>query len=259
MINITILFVIFQGTALLFLAIFARSNSTTSTVVSYSSLVSNCLMFLLAFTLMYAPFRKFSLFSLGSLLIIITVTVQTHFLFATFWDSCFDGFNSTFTVDATLITRSLHASLFVLLTSLDFLGLFCYWQAYLILAPIMTIGATLSSAILIKGLHIFDGGSGLLVFFYSGVFSLMIWIVLFRDKFQVDDLNIKKSYLNQILGMLGVILAFINWPKFNAAGALVSLGNVDTNSVSIVNLQNSAVSNTFFGLSISLLIAFVFA
>ena len=88
---------------------------------------------------------------------------------------------------------------------------------------------------------------------------MMIWIVLFRDKFQVDDLNIKKSYLNQILGMLGVILAFINWPKFNAAGALVSLGNVDTNSVSIVNLQNSAVSNTFFGLSISLLIAFVFA
>lgn len=139
-------------------------------------------MLLLSFTLMYAPYRKFSLFSLGSLLFVTVITVQTYFLFATFWDSCFDGFNSTFTIDPTLITRSLHASLLVLLTSLDFLGLFCYWQVYLILSPMMIIGATLSSAILIRGLNVFDGGSGLLVFFYSGVFSFMIWLVLLKDK-----------------------------------------------------------------------------
>ena len=208
---------------------------------------------------MYAPYRKFSLFSIGSLLFVIVITVQTYFLFATFWDSCFDGFSSTFTIDSTLITRSLHASLFVLLTALDFLGLFCYWQAYLLLAPLMTLGATLTSAILIRGLHIFDGGGGLLTFMYSGIFSLMIWVVLFRDKPYLESIKIKRSYINEVLGIIGMVLAFINWPKFNAAGALVSLANVDTTSVSITSLQNSAISNTIFALSISLLIAYFFA
>ena len=123
----------------------------------------------------------------------------------------------------------------------------------------MTIGATLTSAILIRGLHIFDGGSGLLVFMYSGVFSFMLWVVLLRDKPNLEFIKIKRSYINEVLGIFGLTLAFINWPKFNAAGALVSLVNVDTTSVSIVSLQNSAISNTLFSLSISILIAYFFA
>ena len=135
---------------------------------------------------MHAPFRKFSLFALASLMITIVITTQTYLLFATFWDSCFDGFNSNFTVTPTILTRSLHASLLVLLTSLDFLGLFCYWQVYLIMAPLLTIGSSLCHAILIRGLNIFDGGSGLLVFMYSGICSLMLWLVLIKDKANIE-------------------------------------------------------------------------
>ena len=51
----------------------------------------------------------------------------------------------------------------------------------------------------------------------------------------------------------------MNWPKFNAAGALVSHVNVDSNSVSIVSLQNSAIGNTLMSLSVSVLIAYLFS
>jgi len=171
---------------------------------------------------MYCPFRKLSLFSLASLLINVAATIQTYMLFGTFWDSCFNGFSSTFSIDVSLITRSLHACLLVLLTALDFIGLFCYWQAYLILAPILTIGNSLSGAILLRGLKIFDGGSGMLVFLYSGVSSVIIWAILIRDKPHLEKVTIKRSYINQVLGIIGLIVGFINWPKFNVAGALTS-------------------------------------
>ena len=249
----------FQLVALLFIGIFARTNSTSSVISSYNPLFNNCFVLILAFTLMYNPFRKFALFSLGSILIVAAVTIQTYFLFGTFWDSCFTGFNSTFTIDLTLITRSLYSTLLVLLTVMDFMGLFCYWQVYLIMAPIMTIGSSLCSAILIRGLKIFDGGGGLLLFFYSGICSLIIWIVLIKGNIDNDKLIIKKSYVSQTLRFIGLIIAFINWPKFNAAGALVSYFNVDTNSISVANLQGSAIGNTYLALSASVLLAFLFA
>lgn len=95
---LTILVIVFELTAILFFGIFARSNSTTTTVTSYGPLVNNCAILLLAFTLMHAPYRKLSLFSLASLLIIVAATIQTYMLFGTFWDSCFNGFSSTFTI-----------------------------------------------------------------------------------------------------------------------------------------------------------------
>jgi len=146
---------------------------------------------MLAFIFMVAPFRNFSLFSLVTLLLVIAIAAQTNFLFGTFWDSCFAGFSSTFTVNLTLIIRSLFASLSVLLTALDFIGLFTFWQIYLFIVPIMTIGFALCSGILLKGLGIFDGGGGLLVFLYSGICSLLIWAISLRGKIDIRRYKIK--------------------------------------------------------------------
>lgn len=256
---LTALLVGFQLVVTIFLGIFARNDSSTSTISSYHPLYTNCAILTLSFTLVYAPLRKLPLYALASLLLTIGATVQSYLLLATFWDSCFKGFNSTFTVDTTLIVRSLFASLTVLLTALDFLGLFCYWQAYLIIAPIMTFGTSLTGAILIRGLNIFDGGGGLLIFLYSGVTSLVIWAILIRGKLAPTLLTPRKSYMNHTLGFVGIILLFINWPKFNAAGSLVSYINVDTTSITTDYLMNSAIANTFLALSASVLLAFFLA
>jgi ammonia channel protein AmtB len=256
---LTALLVGFQLIVTIFISIFARNDSSTSTITTYHPLYSNCAVLTLAFTLIYAPLRKLPLYSLASLLLTIGATVQSYLLLATFWDSCFQGFNSTFTVDTTLIVRCLFASLTVLLTALDFLGIFCYWQVYLIMSPIITFGSALTGAILIRGLKIFDGGGGLLVFLYSGVTSLVIWGMLIKDNIPPSVLTPRKSYLNHTLGLVGVTLLFINWPKYNAAGSLVSYINVDTASITTDILMNSAIVNTFLALSISTLLAFFFA
>jgi hypothetical protein len=188
---------------------------------------------LFAFTLMYSPFRKLSIFSLVSLLIVISVAAQTNILFGTFWDSCFNGFSSSFQMTANLIIRSVFASLAALLTVLDFVGLFDYWQVYLLIAPIMTIGFSLNSAIVIYGLNTFDGGGGYLIFLYSGICSLMIWLFCIRGKIDNSRYKIKESYINHTLGFIGVIIAFFNWPKFNMAGALISSINSTAGSTSL--------------------------
>lgn len=256
---LTALLVGFQLIVTLFISIFARNDSSTSTISSYHPLYTNCTILMLAFTLIYAPLRKLPLYAQASLLLTIGATAQSYLLLATFWDSCFEGFNSTFTVDTTLIIRSLFASLTVLLTVLDFLGLFCYWQAYLIMAPIITLGTSLTGAILIRGLNIFDGGGGLLIYLYSGITSLVIWAILFKDKLSPSLLTPRKSYINHALGLVGMILLFINWPKSNAAGSLVSYINVDTTNITTDYLMNSAIVNTFLSLSVSVLLAFFFA
>jgi hypothetical protein len=57
-----------------------------------------------------------------------------------------------------------------------------------------------------------------------------------------------------------VVIAFVNWPKFNMAGAVAtSLSNVDALTVSAAYLQNSALANTLLGLSTSLLTSILFA
>ena len=145
------------------------------------------------------------------------------------------------------------------MTALDFIGLFCYWQAYLILAPVLTIGSSLCGAILLRGLKIFDGGSGMLVFLYSGVSSLIIWAILIRGKPHLEKLTIKRSYLNQVLGIIGMVVAFINWPKFNAAGALTSSFNIDKTNTTLAYLQNSAMTNTFMTLALSILVSYFLA
>jgi hypothetical protein len=189
----SVIVIIFEAVVVLFIAIFARTNSTTSlasTATNYSFFADG-LTLLLAFTLMYSPYRKFSLFSLVVLLMVISVAAQTNILFGTFWDSCFNGFSSSFNIDITLLLRSMFASLAVLLTVLDFIGLFNYWQVYLLIAPIMTIGYSLNSSLLIYGLKVFDGGGGLAIFLYSGVCSLMIWVLTVRGKIDASRYRIK--------------------------------------------------------------------
>lgn len=157
---------------------------------------------------------------------------------------------------AVLLIRSVFASLAVLLTVLDFVGLFDYWQVYLLIAPIMTIGFALNSSIVIYGLNTFDGGGGYLVFLYSGVCSLMIWMFCIRGKIDHERYRIKESYINHTLGFIGVVISFFNWPKFNMAGATVSSIN---SSAGVTSLANSALPNTYLGLSAALLIAILFA
>lgn len=213
-----------------------------------------------AFTLLYTPFRKLSLSSLGILLIVIGLTVQTNILFETFWTSCFNGFSSSFQFTITLLIRCLYASLAVLLTALDFIGLFGYWQVFFIMAPIMGIGYSLFEAILVEGLSTFDGGGGMTVFLYSGVCSLMIWALCIRGKINPARYKIKESNVNQTLGFIGVMIGFVNWPKFNMGGAYATTySNVDTTTVSVVYLQNSALANTFLGLSSAILTSILFA
>lgn len=187
----SIIVILFEAIAVLFIGIFARTNDTASLVTTNSTLFSDSLTLMLGFTLMYSPFRKLSLFSFITLLLVISIAAQTNILFGTFWDSCFNGFSSSFQVTVTLLIRCIFASLSVLITMLDFIGLFNYWQIYLLIAPIMTIGYSLISSIIIYGLKTFDGGGGLCVFLYSGICSLMIWAICIRGKIDNNRYQIK--------------------------------------------------------------------
>lgn len=205
---------------------------------------------------MYSAFRKLTMFSFVNLIIVISIAAQTNILFGTFWDSCFNGFSSSFQITALLLIKTVFSCLSVLLTVLDFIGLFDYWQIYLIIAPIMTIGYSLNSAIIIYGLKTFDGGGAFRVFLYSGIFSLMIWALCIRGKIDHDRYRIKESYVNKMLGFIGVAVSFFNWPVFNMAGAnLTALVSASTTT----SLQNSSRSNTYLGLSAAILVSVLFA
>lgn len=73
--------------------------------------------------------------------------------------------------------------LMILLVSLDFIGIFQYWQMYLIMAPILTFGFSLNYGINTFGLGAYDGGGGFNVFLFSGVAALLIWFLVVRGKF----------------------------------------------------------------------------
>lgn len=56
-----------------------------------------------------------------------------------------------------------------------------------------------------------------------------------------------------------MVLAFINWPKFNVGGANLSYINVNTTSViSVAYLQSSAMGNTWAGLAAAILVSSLF-
>lgn len=86
---------------------------------------------------------------------------------------------------------SVYIALGVIITCLDFIGLFEFWQVYAIISLVMTIGASLVANIILKGLGTFDGGFGISTFLFSGICSLMIWMLSIRGK--VNILDHKKS------------------------------------------------------------------
>lgn len=253
-----IIVIILQATAVLFISIFARTDTTANLATTYSTLCGEAASLLLAFVFMSIPQRGLNIFGFVILLAVMAITVQTSILFLTFWDSCFQGFGKFFSFDTTLIIRCIFASLSVLLTMIDFIGLFSHWQAYLLAVPILAVGHTLCSSLIVYGLKVFDGGGGMTVFLYSGVCSLMIWIICLRNR-QSERKN-KHSYYNIIMGFIGIIVAFISWSRFNVAGGVVSYINVNTTSVlSASYLQNSALANTFLGLVVAALMSLLFA
>ena len=253
--------IIFEVVVVLFIAIFARTtDATTSLDTTYFTIVSDSLALMLAFTLMYTPYRKLSLISFLLLLVVIAVAVQTNFLLDTFWTYCFQGFTSNFAVTSSLIIRSLYAGLASLITVLDFMGLFPYWQVYFIIALTMSFGFSLTQDIIVYGLKTYDGGGGLTVFLYSGVCSLMIWAICLRGKIHPSKYKIKESYINQTFSFIGVIVAFINWPKFNMGGAVATTFlNVNTTAIVVAYLLNSALANTLLALSTAILTSILFA
>jgi len=134
---------------------------------------------------MSTPYRKLTLFSLILLLFITFLTIEANFMFVTFWNSCFTSFSNTVTISINLLTSSVFGALGVVITCLDFVGMFEYWQVFAIISIIMTIGYSLSSAVIVYGLDTYDGGCGVSVFLFSGMCSLMIWFLSIRGKITV--------------------------------------------------------------------------
>lgn len=147
----------------------------------------------------------------------------------------------------------MQSSLCILLICFDFIGLFNYWQVYFLIGPIAAFGYAFCSSTIVYGLNTFDGGAGMQVFLYSGVVSLLIWVVCIRGKLPIAKYQIQESYLNYTLSFVGLVIAMASWPAFNMAGALVSANNIDTTNNSSSNLQNSAIGNTIIALSTALI------
>ena len=70
----------------------------------------------------------------------------------------------------------------VLLIAIDYIGIFRYWQIYMLIVPIISFLWTFNHAVFRYGLKIFDGGCGLDVFLFSGVVTLVLWVIAVRTK-----------------------------------------------------------------------------
>lgn len=70
----------------------------------------------------------------------------------------------------------------MLLITLDYIGIFRYWQIYMLLVPICNFMWSFNLSVLRYGLKMFDAGGGISVFLFAGVVSIVIWIVSVRQK-----------------------------------------------------------------------------
>lgn len=162
----------------------------------------------------------------------------------------------------------------VLLVAIDYIGIFRYWQIYMLLVPILNFGWSFAYAVLRYGLKIFDGGmaNG---FLYSGVTAIMIWIVSVRarhDKFggyghaqgnslMRPEIYVREPYYNGYSISLfgGLIGTFFLWPSVNSSLSLASgsLSIVHANIKNSIIFQNTAYSNTILGLCVGTVSSFM--
>lgn len=117
----SLLLVIFQLFFVIMIGVFYRSSTYTDFNTQYVTLG---LITVFAFVLMNSTYRKLSLFSLLLLIFISFFTIELNMLFMTFWASCFTSFSSTINISTSLLVNSVYAALAVVLTCMDFLGLF---------------------------------------------------------------------------------------------------------------------------------------
>jgi hypothetical protein len=117
----------------------------------------------------------------------------------------------------------------------------------------MSIGYGLCSSIIVYGLDTFDGGNAISVFLFSGMCSLMIWLISVRGKISILEHKKSESYVNYTLGFVGVAIALFSWPVLNVGGSSITF--INTNLTSSQSLGNSAYINTISALGVSLFIS----
>jgi hypothetical protein len=71
----SIIIIVFEAITVLFIGIFGRTNDTTNKSLKDSTLFSDSLILMFAFALMYAPFRRLSLFAIVIFLMVLFVSV----------------------------------------------------------------------------------------------------------------------------------------------------------------------------------------
>ena len=79
---------------------------------------------------------------------------------------------------------------------IDFMGLFQYWQIYLIIGGSMACGMALNGSIIYKGLEGFDGGGGVTVFLFGAVVSIVVWWVLVREDVGREVMKCRKGVMH---------------------------------------------------------------
>ena len=84
----SVIVMIFEAVVVLFMGIFARTDDSTLTITN-ANLLTDSMTLMLAFLLMYSPFRRLSLYTLVTYMVAVAIAAQTNMLLGTFWDSAF--------------------------------------------------------------------------------------------------------------------------------------------------------------------------
>ena len=159
------------------------SRSTTANT-EYQYFTKNCLL-MLCFVLISAPYKKLTVHAFMVMVIGITIAFEVELLMGRLWQHLFSQFTTTFQIDAKILIECSQAMLAVLLVCLDFIGIFQYWQMYLIMSPILTFGFAMNFGINTFGLKAYDGGGGFNIFLYSGAAAFVIWFFVVRGKYKL--------------------------------------------------------------------------
>lgn len=185
--------------------------------------------------------------SLGNLVVLLAICMQWTLLWTAFWNSCFLGFNTTYTLTIADLIQCSQCTLCLLLVTTDFLGKIHHSQL-VYLSLLLSIGFSLNASIFAYGLKIYDSGAGMQVFLFSSVFFIVAWVcAMLRKKLEVTKQVF--WYHGQSIGVVGVLLVVYSWGSWNMAGAVFTAKN---SVEGLTQLQTSAFMNTIFGMASSI-------